>query len=136
MSESHSEIRYFTAEDTDDFITGWYRVSDGERIGERLDLPPPPPLAFSPARTEPVIPSFSGIFSDGVYADPTLGFSPFSPEEDEKVEVKQTVSIFNPLLILLMMSLSPSKEAPFTALRCKKARSLILPYILMIPAVR
>jgi len=65
MSESHSEIRYFTAEDTDDFITGWYRVSDGKRIGERLDLPPPPPLAFSPARTEPVIPSFSGIFSDG-----------------------------------------------------------------------
>ena len=132
MSESHSEIRYFTAEDTDDFITGWYRVSDGER----LDLPPPPPLAFSPARTEPVIPSFSGIFSDGVYADPTLELSPFSPEEDEKVEVKQTVSILNPTLILLMMSLSPSKEAPFTALRCKKARSLILPYILMIPAVR
>lgn len=98
MSESHSEIRYFTAEDTDDFITGWYRVSDGERIGERLDLPPPPPLAFSPARTEPVIPSFSGIFSDGVYADPTLGFSPFSPEEDEKVEVKQTVSILNPII--------------------------------------
>jgi len=94
MSESHSEIRYFTAEDTDDFITGCYRVSDGER----LDLPPPPPLAFSHARTEPVIPSFSGIFSDGVYADPTLGFSPFSPEEDEKVEVKQTVSILNPII--------------------------------------
>jgi len=101
MSESHSEIRYFTAEDTDDFITGWYRVSDGERIGERLDLPPPPPLAFSPARTEPVIPSISGIFSDGVYADPTLEFSPFSPEEDEKVEVKQTVVFMLPQISLI-----------------------------------
>jgi len=97
MSEDKTDIRYFTAEEDDDFISGWYRVVDGRRIGDPLDTPPLPPALFSPAASAPVSPSFSGIFRQGIYADPSLGFNPFAQSDDIKVQVSQEISILNPI---------------------------------------
>jgi VCBS repeat-containing protein len=97
MSEDKTDIRYFTAEEDDDFISGWYRVVDGRRIGDPLDTPPLPPALFSPAASAPVSPSFSGIFRQGIYADPSLGFDPFAQFDDIKVQVSQEISILNPI---------------------------------------
>lgn len=38
MLDSESEIRYFTAGEDDDFVSGWYRVEDGKRPGSPIDL--------------------------------------------------------------------------------------------------
>jgi len=97
MSEDKTDIRYFTAEEDDDFISGWYRVVDGRRIGDPLDTPSLPPVLFSPAASAPVSPSFSGIFRQGIYADPSLGFDPFAQFDDIKVQVSQEISILNPI---------------------------------------
>lgn len=97
MPEYDTDIRYFTAGEDDDFISGWYRVVDGRRIGDPLDPPPLPPVLFSPAVSAPVSPSFSGIFRQGIYADPTLGFNPFAQFDDIKVQVSQEISIVNPI---------------------------------------
>jgi len=93
MSEDKTDIWYFTAEEDDDFISGWYRVVDGRRIGDPLDTPPLAPALFSPAASAPVSTSFSGIFRQGIYADPSLGFNPFAQFDDIKVQVSQEISI-------------------------------------------
>ena len=98
MPEYDADIRYFTAGEDDDFISGWYRVVDGRRIGDPLDPPPLPSVLFSPAVSAPVSPSFSGIFRQGIYADPTLGFNPFAQFDDIKVQVSQEISILNPII--------------------------------------